>query len=444
MYSTLPCGNSTGSWILWKMNTRVRVRRTNFQKLVTSELVINQMNALAQEYEEEMLHPGMQIPEQQSTEEEKETEDLEGNPEVNLEELPEAALEGGGTGDNRNETEAENERTEEVIDETAVKTRSGRVIQRPSRFLGVTKVSRSEWKEMACEQAIKAELRQLFDELKALCVIKRAEVTRSAKVLKSHMFLVRKYLADGSFDKVKARLVADGRDQDAELYPNKSSPTVAIHSVFTVLGLAATKAWRIVVKIDVKGAFVQPPMSGEPTFMRLDPKVSKYAMELFPNLKSMVEEDGCLYTVLLKAMYGCVQASALWYSMIRAELEKLGYSVGPTDPCVFVKQVGDRIYILLLYVDDILAIVDKEEAEKIQAHLVAKFVSVQFEEGGRLSYLGMEIDVTVAGTSVDMSFYVKQLLEDAKERMNLVVYASPGTKETFVSNEEEKRLPVKN
>jgi hypothetical protein len=306
--------------------------------------------------------------------------------------------------------------------------------------MGVTKVSRLEWKEMACEQAIKAELRQLFDDLKALRVIKRAEVMRSAKVLKSHMFLVRKYLADGSFDKVKARLVADGRDQDAELYPNKSLPTVAIHSVFTVLGLAATKAWRIVVKIDVKGAFVQPPMSGEPTFMRLDPKVSKYAMELFPNLKSMVEEDGCLYTVLLKAMYGCVQASALWYSMIRAELEKLGYSVGPTDPCVFVKQVGDRIYILLLYVDDILAIVDKEEAEKIQAHLVAKFVSVQFEEGGRLSYLGMEIDVTVAGTSVDMSFYVKQLLEDAKERMNLVVYVLPGTKETFVSNDEEKRL----
>jgi hypothetical protein len=30
------------------------VRRTNFQKLVTSELVINQMNAIAQEYEDEM------------------------------------------------------------------------------------------------------------------------------------------------------------------------------------------------------------------------------------------------------------------------------------------------------------------------------------------------------------------------------------------------------
>jgi len=31
----------------------------------------------------------------------------------------------------------------------------------------------------------------------------------------------------------------------------------------------------------------------------------------------------------------------------------------------------------------------------------------------------MEINVTDAGTSVDMSFYVKQLLEDAKEKMNL-------------------------
>jgi hypothetical protein len=126
--------------------------------------------------------------------------------------------------------------------------------------------------------------------------------------------------------------------------------------------------------------------------------------------------------------------------MIKAELEKLGYSVGPTDPCAFVKQVGDRIFILLLYVDDILAIVDKEEAEKIRAHLMAKFGSVQFETGGRLSYLGMEIDVTDAGTSIDMSFYVKQLLEDAKEKMNLVVYASPGAKETFVANDEEKRL----
>jgi hypothetical protein len=48
------------------------------------------------------------------------------------------------------------------------------------------------------------------------------------------MFVVAKYLASGN-DNRKARLVADGRDQDANLYPNKSSPTVVIHLVFTVV-----------------------------------------------------------------------------------------------------------------------------------------------------------------------------------------------------------------
>jgi hypothetical protein len=127
----------------------------------------------------------------------------------------------------------------------------------------VTKVSRSAWKEAACEEAIRAELRQLSSELEASCVICRVEVTKSAKVLKLHMFLVKKYLADGLFDKVKARLIADGRDQDAELYPNKLSPTVVIHSIFMVLGLAGTKTWQIVVKTNVKGSFVQTPMKGK-------------------------------------------------------------------------------------------------------------------------------------------------------------------------------------
>jgi hypothetical protein len=60
------------------------------------------------------------------------------------------------------------------------------------------------------------------------------------------------------------------------------------------------------VKIDVKGAFVQMPMSGEPTYVKLDPKVTKYAVSLYPEYAKMVEPDGCLYTLLLKALYGCV------------------------------------------------------------------------------------------------------------------------------------------
>lgn len=152
-------------------------------------------------------------------------------------------------------------------------------------------------------------------------------------------------------------------------------------------------------------------MTGDPIYMKLDPTVSRFAIELFPHLKNMVEDDGCLYTQLLKAMYGCTHASALWYAEIKKELEKLGYSVSTTDRCVFRKRVGDRIYILLLYVDDILALVDEVEAENIRLRLTKRFGEIVFEIGKKLSYLGMEIEVTSMRTMVDMSFYIKQLLD---------------------------------
>jgi hypothetical protein len=47
--SLFPVGNSTGSWQLFKISSCTRVHRTNMVKLVTSSLVINAMNAIAEE-----------------------------------------------------------------------------------------------------------------------------------------------------------------------------------------------------------------------------------------------------------------------------------------------------------------------------------------------------------------------------------------------------------
>jgi len=211
---------------------------------------------------------------------------------------------------------AEGQAQDESGAESSVTTRLGREIKRPTRYLAVTKVNKQDWKESEADKAIKAELMTLFQDLKALRAVKRASIKAGTKILKSHMFVVTKYLVSGEFDKMKARLVAGGRDQDPELYPNKSSPTVVLHLVFTVLGLVACHKWQVTVKIDIKGAFLQTPMEGEPTYMKLDKKMMKYVIEMFPELEGYVEEDDCLYTLMLKAIYGCVQASALWYVLI--------------------------------------------------------------------------------------------------------------------------------
>jgi hypothetical protein len=158
----------------------------------------------------------------------------------------------------------------------------------------VTKVSCSAWQEEAAKEAIKRELKQLVEELVAIVPVKRSSIPQDVKILKSHMFLMNKYLADGPFDKVKVRLVTDGRDQDPDNYANKSSPTVAIHSVFTALGLTCQKRWQVVTKIDIKGAFVQMPMTGPPIYMRLDPKIIRYVREMYPELDQFIWKDVCL------------------------------------------------------------------------------------------------------------------------------------------------------
>jgi len=237
--------------------------------------------------------------------------------------------------------------------------------------------------------------------LNALRAVKRASIKAGTKILKSHMFIVTKYLALGEFNKMKARLVADGRDQDPELYTNKSLPMVALHSVFTVLGVVACHKWRVTVKIDIKRAFLQTPMEGEPTYMKLDRKMTGYVLELFPEMKKYVEEDNCLYTLMLKAIHKCMQASALWYALIRRTLEEGGYEVSETDCCVFHKMSSRRrIYLLLLHIDDILANVDREEAMALKARPEKAFGTIQFEEGGRLLYLGMQLELCEEGTIV--------------------------------------------
>jgi len=135
----------------------------------------------------------------------------------------------------------------------------------------------------------------------------------------------------------------------------------------------------------------------------------------------------------LKAIYGCVQASALWYALIQRTLEAGGYAVSKTDHCVFrkINSERERIYLLLLHVDDIMANIDREEAMTLKARLEKAFGTIQFEEGGRLSYLGMQLELREEGTVVDMSFYAKQLLE-GKE---LKEASSPSTRRTFEVDE---------
>jgi hypothetical protein len=60
--------------------------------------------------------------------------------------------------------------------------------------------------------------------------------------------------------------------------------------------------------------------------------VTELMLKRFPGLKRYIGNDGLLYFKLLKALYGCVQASKLWFEKLTKVLRREGYEHSPTDP----------------------------------------------------------------------------------------------------------------
>jgi hypothetical protein len=141
-----------------------------------------------------------------------------------------------------------------------------------------------------------------------------------------------------------------------------------------------------------------------------------------------VTPEGTLYTKLLKALYGCVQFGQLWYRKIEKVLRREGYTTTPTDPCIFKKAVEGMLFLLILYVDDILLFALCAEIDRVQKFMEKEFKWITVIEGNVQSYLGMNIEVSNHKVSIDMSYYTQQLL---LEFTKVPDYSTPAIKECF-------------
>ena len=121
-------------------------------------------------------------------------------------------------------------------------------------------------------------------------------------VIRSSMFLKEKFLATGEFEKLKARLVAGGDQQDKDLYDDLSAPTVSTSAVFTILSIAAYEGRKAAV-VDIGGAFLNAEMkTGVDVHMRLDRTMSELMVKLAPNYEKYRDEKGCIIVILDRAL----------------------------------------------------------------------------------------------------------------------------------------------
>jgi hypothetical protein len=181
-------------------------------------------------------------------------------------------------------------------------------------------------------KAERAKIELVFKDLKAVEPVKKEEIPTGIPAFNPRLFTVQKFKADGTRDKFKSRLVAHGNEQDSMLYLDCSSPTAQLHSIMTCLPVVASNPQYSIAKLDVKGAFIQTEMSG---MVKCTGKLRDRILEMFPKLGKYIGADRVLYRVLRKALYGCVQASKLWFLKLTEFLKRVGYKNSEEEPCIF-------------------------------------------------------------------------------------------------------------
>ena len=111
-----------------------------------------------------------------------------------------------------------------------------------------------------------------------------------------------------------------------------------------------------------------------------------------------------LYAVVHRAIYGMLEAAALWYQELRRKLESIGFRFNPYDPCVVNRVVEKKQHTVRFHVDDILSShMDKKVNDQFHLWLketFGKLKDVKVSRGKVHEFLGQLIDFPKPGTVI--------------------------------------------
>ena len=261
------------------------------------------------------------------------------------------------------------------------------------------------------------------------------------KVIKSFMFLKEKFDSQGNFDKLKSRLVAGGHMQDRTFMTedDSSSPTAALSSIFTIAAIAARDR-RHVRTVDIAGAYLNADISDKHILMELDETVSAILIALDPSYTEYLQPNGKIIVELQKALYGCIESGKLWYDLLSATLESLGYVRNAVDQCVFNKTVNGKQCTVAVYVDDLfISSAELSLITELENKLKSEFKQIEIHEGPLYSYLGMSWDYSVPGeVKVTMEGFIADLMKWSEIEGTVL---TPAANHLFETREAEK-LPT--
>ena len=176
------------------------------------------------------------------------------------------------------------------------------------------------------------------------------ELPRDRKAVGSKWVYKLKMNADGSDERYKARLVAQGFTQKFGIDCDETfCPVVRFESVRTVIALAVQNGLKL-YQTDFATAFLNGELKEEVYMKQPEGFETKGQEHLVCKLK--------------RSINGLKQSSRCWNFVLDRRLKKMGFVQTDSDPCIYVATEGE-MFVIAVHVDDIVLATksDKRMAE---------------------------------------------------------------------------------
>tara|TARA_B100000674_G_scaffold231164_1_gene190210 strand:+ start:563 stop:6883 length:6321 start_codon:yes stop_codon:yes gene_type:complete len=225
------------------------------------------------------------------------------------------------------------------------------------------------------------------------------ELPKDVNIMGCHMVFTVKRLSDGTIEKFKCRLVANGNTQREGIdFDRIFSTVVKITTIRVVLVIAAARDYNL-SSIDVQQAFLQGKLSED------------LYMSMPPGLPSRSPDGRRLVVKLDRSLYGLKQAGRVWWQLFTEFIISWGFTQSSIDVCLYTyTSASGAILWLLVWVDDTI-IVDNDEGlrERFVADLGNRF---PIDDKHELEWiLGVKVcrDRALRSLSLSQELYVRDL-----------------------------------
>lgn len=247
--------------------------------------------------------------------------------------------------------------------------------------------------------------------------VKRKTMPPGANLMNSHFIFSIKTRIDGSIERFKSRLVADGNTQKHGVDYEAVFATVFKMTTFRMMLVLAARNDYGLWQLDIQQAFVQADLDpSSQLYMRVPPHLNRY------------DADGDeLVCRLKKSLYGLKQAAREWSNKLRGVLVNFGFIRSLIDPCLYTYTSGNERLYLLSWVDDLVVLYSSKAI--LERFLKSLAKELPLDDRGELEWvLRMEIKRDRKGRSIILSQarYTEQLLDKYTGWGNLSkTYQSP-------------------